>query len=116
DEYATHNSSKGSTPFDKVDSKTGTTELDRLVNEIRHTAPPIRDEHLASGPDAQAGETLFRQIGCVICHIPNYKTRPPGTLINGTYRVPDSLGSKIIHPYSDFLVHDVGTGDGIPQA
>jgi CxxC motif-containing protein (DUF1111 family) len=26
------------------------------------------------------------------------------------------LGNKIIHPYSDFLLHDVGTGDGIVQA
>ena len=26
----------------------------------------------------------------------------------------DALGNKIIHPYSDFLVHDIGTGDGIP--
>jgi CxxC motif-containing protein (DUF1111 family) len=24
------------------------------------------------------------------------------------------LGNKVIHPYSDFLLHDVGTGDGIP--
>ena len=28
--------------------------------------------------------------------------------------VDAALGSKIIHPYSDFLLHDVGTGDGIP--
>src|SRR5438093_11852100 len=25
------------------------------------------------------------------------------------------LGNKIIHPFSDFLLHDVGTGDGIVQ-
>ncbi len=25
------------------------------------------------------------------------------------------MGNKIIHPYSDFLLHDVGTGDGIVQ-
>jgi CxxC motif-containing protein (DUF1111 family) len=30
--------------------------------------------------------------------------------------VPADLGGKIIHLYSDFLLHDVGTGDGIPQA
>jgi CxxC motif-containing protein (DUF1111 family) len=28
--------------------------------------------------------------------------------------VPDALGNKIIHPFSDFLLHDIGTGDGIP--
>jgi hypothetical protein len=30
--------------------------------------------------------------------------------------VPEALGNKIIHPYSDFLLHDIGTGDGIVQA
>ena len=28
--------------------------------------------------------------------------------------VPPALGNKIIHPYSDFLLHDIGSGDGIP--
>ena len=42
-------------------------------------------------------------------------TAPPGTRINGgQFVVPEALGNKIIHPYSDFLLHDVGTGDGIP--
>lgn len=39
-----------------------------------------------------------------------------GTLINGgAFRVPPALGNKIIHPFSDFLLHNVGTGDGIVQ-
>ena len=29
--------------------------------------------------------------------------------------VPDALGNKTIRPYGDFLLHDVGTGDGIVQ-
>lgn len=29
--------------------------------------------------------------------------------------MPDALGNKIIHPYGDFLLHDLGTGDGIVQ-
>ena len=28
--------------------------------------------------------------------------------------MPNALGNKIIHPYSDYLLHDIGTGDGIP--
>jgi CxxC motif-containing protein (DUF1111 family) len=28
--------------------------------------------------------------------------------------VPAALGSKEFHPYSDFLLHDIGSGDGIP--
>ncbi|MBZ5574520.1 MAG: hypothetical protein LAO09_21905 [Acidobacteriia bacterium] len=30
--------------------------------------------------------------------------------------VPDFIGGKTIHPYSDFLLDDIGTGDNIPQA
>jgi len=29
--------------------------------------------------------------------------------------VPPALGDKVIRPFSDFLLHDVGTGDGIVQ-
>jgi CxxC motif-containing protein (DUF1111 family) len=31
------------------------------------------------------------------------------------FTVPDALGNKIIHPYSDCLLHDLETGDGIVQ-
>jgi CxxC motif-containing protein (DUF1111 family) len=66
-------------------------------------------------PGVQAGEALFAQIGCGICHTPTIVTATPGTPVNGgAFTVPPALGSKIIHPYSDFLLHDVGTGDGIP--
>ena len=42
-------------------------------------------------------------------------TAEAGTSINGGAMTVDAaLGSKMIHPYSDFLLHDVGTGDGIP--
>jgi CxxC motif-containing protein (DUF1111 family) len=34
----------------------------------------------------------------------------------GQFVVPEALGKKIIHPYSDFLLHDLETGDGIVQA
>ena len=40
----------------------------------------------------------------------------PGTVINGgAMTVPPALANKVIHPYSDFLLHDIGTGDGIVQ-
>jgi CxxC motif-containing protein (DUF1111 family) len=34
----------------------------------------------------------------------------------GNFTVPDALGDKTFHPYGDFLMHNVGTGDGIVQA
>src|SRR5207342_3189053 len=49
------------------------------------------------------------------CHIASIRTAAPGTRINGgVLRVRDAVGNKIIHPYSDFLLHDIGSGDGIP--
>jgi len=117
DEYPTHAATDPATPFDIPDPRTGETELDRLVDKIRQTAPPPRDETLASTAVAQAGEEVFREVGCGICHVSTYRTLPPGTRINGgTYKVPKFLGNEVINPYSDFLLHDVGTGDGIPQA
>ena len=54
--------------------------------------------------------------GCGICHVATFVTAPAGTRINGdAYEIPAALGSITIHPYSDFLLHDVGTGDGIVQ-
>ena len=117
DEYPTHAAGDSPTPFDTPDLKTHKTELERLVDEVRRTNPPARDADLAASPEAQAGEKLFAQIGCAVCHVATYKTVKPGTRINGgTYKVPKFLGNAVIHPYSDFLLHDVGTGDGIPQA
>jgi len=62
------------------------------------------------------GDALFNQVGCAVCHTRTLTTAAPGTLINGgAFRVPTALGNKIIHPFSDFALHDVGTGDGIVQ-
>jgi CxxC motif-containing protein (DUF1111 family) len=55
-------------------------------------------------------------IGCSQCHTPTIQTAPVGTVLNGgKLTVTAALGDKIIHPYSDFMLHDVGTGDGIIQ-
>ena len=40
---------------------------------------------------------------------------PRTAVAAGAFIVPDSLGNKIIHPYSDFLLHNIGTGDGVVQ-
>ncbi len=62
------------------------------------------------------GESLFNALDCDICHTPTFVTAPAGTVINGgAATVPAALANKRIHPYSDFALHDVGTGDGIVQ-
>jgi CxxC motif-containing protein (DUF1111 family) len=101
---------------DKPDSL-GLADIDHFAQFIRGTQVPPRDSALAATPDAIAGQNMFTSIGCITCHVATLTTAPPGTLINGgTYTVPAALGNKIFHPYGDFLLHDVGTGDGIVQA
>ncbi|HYW72848.1 MAG TPA: di-heme oxidoredictase family protein [Pyrinomonadaceae bacterium] len=91
-------------------------DIDAFARFMRASKAPSRDTVLAATASAQAGATLFNQIGCNICHITSLTTAAPGTLINGgAFTVPNALGNKIIHPYSDFLLHNVGTGDGIAQ-
>jgi CxxC motif-containing protein (DUF1111 family) len=91
-------------------------DIDAFARFMRASKVPSRDARLAATASAQAGATLFNQIGCNICHITTLTTATPGTLINGgAFTVPNALGNKIIHPYSDFLLHNVGTGDGIAQ-
>ena len=94
----------------------GLTDIDHFAQFIRGTKVPPRDTALATTPVSQAGENLFQRIGCAICHVTTIITAPAGTVINGgTFAVPDALGNKVIHPYGDFLLHDIETGDGIVQ-
>lgn len=58
-------------------------------------------------PTVLRGEKMFYRVGCHLCHTVTLHTRPRGSvLLNGT-KLP-WLGSQVIHPYSDFLLHDMG--------
>lgn len=103
--------------YDAVaDPEDNDNDIDAFARFMRATQVPPRNDALASTEDAREGAALFNQIGCAICHVPTLSTAPAGTPINGgTFVVPEALGGKAIHPFSDFLLHDVGTGDGIVQ-
>jgi len=91
-------------------------DIEAFARFMRSTKAPPRDAALAATADAIAGSNLFNSIGCNICHVTSITTAPTGTIINGgALTVAAALGNKIIHPYSDFLLHDIGTGDGIVQ-
>jgi CxxC motif-containing protein (DUF1111 family) len=100
-------------PFDPVeDPEDDGTDVVAFANFMRATKAPARG---ADSPDVREGERVFEELGCAVCHTPAIATAPAGTPINGgAFAVPAALGDKRIHPYSDFLLHDVGTGDGIP--
>ncbi|HZP48016.1 MAG TPA: di-heme oxidoredictase family protein [Vicinamibacterales bacterium] len=103
--------------FDAVpDPEDVDNDIDQFAQFIRATKVPPRDAALAATSDAVAGASLFNRIGCNICHVTSITTAAPGTSINGgAVIVAAALGNKIIHPYSDFLLHDIGTGDGVVQ-
>jgi CxxC motif-containing protein (DUF1111 family) len=91
-------------------------DIDVFANFMRATMAPPVDTVSMNTPDAQAGARVFTQVGCSICHVPSITTAAAGTDINGDgYTIPDTLGNKTIRPYGDFLLHNVGTGDGIVQ-
>ena len=94
----------------------GLADIDHFAQFVRGTMVPPRDTALAATPAALAGQHLFRKIGCNVCHMEAITTAPVGTVIDGgMFTVPEALGDKVIHPFSDYLLHDIGTGDGIVQ-
>jgi CxxC motif-containing protein (DUF1111 family) len=91
-------------------------DVEFFARFMRSTKVPPRDTALAATSDAITGASLFNSIGCNICHVTSITTAPVGTVVNGgKHTITAALGDKIIHPYSDFMLHDVGTGDGIIQ-
>jgi CxxC motif-containing protein (DUF1111 family) len=98
-------------------------DIKTFTEFMRATKAPPQDPDIqaAFSADIKAGMKLFSNMpnarfSCNVCHVPKIQTAPPCTYINGgTFLLPNALGNKIIMPFSDFLLHDVGTGDGIVQ-
>ena len=91
-------------PEDIRDPLTGRRGIDNFASFMRFLAPVGR------GPideAARTGEQVFAAVGCAACHTPTLTTGPSSNpLFN---RRPVAL-------FSDLLLHDIGTGDGIEQA
>jgi len=95
----------------------GLEDIDHFARFVRATEAPARDSQLAVTPQGRDGAALFNKVGCDQCHVQTLTTAPAGTKVNGgAFTVPDALAAKQFHPYGDFLLHDVGTGDGIVQS
>jgi CxxC motif-containing protein (DUF1111 family) len=95
----------------------GLSDIDHFARFVRATKAPARDSQLMNSAVAKRGNDLFDKTGCATCHVETLTTAPAGTKIDGgTFTIPAALGSVTFHPYGDFLMHDIGTGDGILQA
>ncbi|MHA1524685.1 MAG: di-heme oxidoredictase family protein, partial [Alphaproteobacteria bacterium] len=72
--------------------------LDWLVHYSANLAVPARRTDAA----ATGGAKIFAALGCAACHQPTFTTRPdPGQ---------KHLGGRMITPYTDLLLHDMGAG------
>lgn len=79
-------------------------DVDALNDFMTLLAAPARGAITA---EVLAGEQVFAQIGCTSCHTPTIRTGPSAIA---------ALDRVEFHPYSDFLLHDMGAlGDGIEQ-
>ena len=120
---ATENTSLGRSvaAFDTApDPEDTRNDIDNFAEFMRATKAPPRGAGAETlphpDPDVAAGSGLFDSIGCGMCHTRTIVTASVGTPINGgQFNVPPALGNKTIHPFGDFLLHDIGTGDGIVQ-
>jgi CxxC motif-containing protein (DUF1111 family) len=90
-------------PEDVIDPATRRRGIDNFASFMRFLAPPGRE---GGGQQARTGERVFGILGCAACHVPAMTTdRHSNPLFD---RRPVPL-------FSDLLLHDVGTGDGIVQ-
>jgi CxxC motif-containing protein (DUF1111 family) len=90
-------------PEDLVDPRTGKRAIDNFEAFMKFLAP------VARGPitdDVRAGEQVFTAIGCASCHVPALSTGANASA---------ALHRRHVPLFSDLLLHDIGTGDGIAQ-
>lgn len=90
--------------YDKLD--VSTEDMENVDLYMQALGVPARRN--VNDPKVIKGEEMFYRAKCHLCHVTTLHTRPRGsTLLNGT-QLP-WLGNQTIHPYSDFLLHDMGS-------
>ncbi|HEV2201115.1 MAG TPA: di-heme oxidoredictase family protein [Bryobacteraceae bacterium] len=90
-------------PEDKADPEAHLRGIDQLALFTRFLAPVTP---LPQTESMHRGLELFSRIDCAACHVPELHT--------GSNENP-ALDNKAVNAYSDFLLHDIGTGDGVEQ-
>ena len=91
-------------PEDVPDPRTRRRGIDNFASFMRLLAPVLPGP---SDPMTQTGQSVFNAIGCAACHVPSLTT---GASANPLFH------HRPVPLFSDLLLHDVGTGDGIRQA
>lgn len=90
--------------YDQLDISTE--DMENVDLYMQALGVPARRD--VNDPEVKRGEEMFYQAKCHLCHVTTLHTRPRGSvLLNGT-DLP-WLGNQTVHPYSDFLLHDMGS-------
>jgi CxxC motif-containing protein (DUF1111 family) len=90
-------------PEDQPDRRTRRRGIDNFEAFMKFLAPAGRG---LVDDTVRAGEALFATVGCASCHVPSLQT---GSSANPLFN------RKVVPLFSDLLLHDIGTGDGIQQ-
>lgn len=92
-------------------------DVEAFARFMRATKAPPRDRTLVPNDATEPGSALFDSLSCSVCHTRSITTTASaGTTFNGgTFTVGAALANKTFHPFGDFLLHDIGTGDGIVE-
>ncbi|MSO61212.1 MAG: hypothetical protein EXQ50_03835 [Acidobacteria bacterium] len=90
-------------PEDRVDPRTGKRAIDNFEAFMKFLAAPPRG---TITDEVRIGEQVFAAVGCTSCHV--------STLTTGA-NASAALDRKTLAAFSDFLLHELGTGDGIEQ-
>ena len=91
-------------PEDRPDPRTRRRGIDNFASFMKFLAPV---ERLEADAEIQAGESIFIGAGCATCHVPALSTAQHANPL---------FDRKVVPLFSDLLLHDIGTGDGIKQA
>jgi CxxC motif-containing protein (DUF1111 family) len=88
-------------PEDIADAQ-GFAFIDRVTHFQRYLSVPPQTPR-----SGMSGESLFISVGCAKCHVPEWTT-------SNSPALEDAIRGQVIHPYTDFMLHDMGLqGDGV---
>ncbi len=83
----------------EVDPEVSTQTVHDVVFYLKTLKAPLRRDQDDS--DVIVGEQLFSQADCAKCHTPTLQTSNSPI---------EALSNKVFHPYTDLLLHDMGSG------
>jgi CxxC motif-containing protein (DUF1111 family) len=102
------------THFDEALRQAVSSDVIAFSNFMRFLAPPVpvttdfvtTQSTVVKAASIAAGRIAFGKAGCHVCHVPSLPTDNHSTV---------ALANTTANLFSDLLLHDVGTGDGISQ-